>query len=46
MVRWAVGVERAHVVVDRHVVVVEDDEHVVRGVGRVVDALEGKTSGY
>ena len=39
-----VRIERANVIVNRHVVVVEDDKEVVGGVSGIVDALEGQAA--
>ncbi len=39
-----IGVERSHVAVYRHIVVVEDDQQVVGRVGGIVETLECKTA--
>ena len=41
-----IGIQRACRTVDRHVVVVEDDEQVGVGVGGIVQSLPGQPSGY
>ena len=41
-----VAVQRTHIGVNRHIVVVEDYKQVVGGVGGIVDAFEGQTAAY
>ncbi len=41
-----IGVQRPDITVNRHVVVVEDDEKIGIGIGGVVESLESQTSAY